>query len=137
MISGHAHNYQRHTRRINFQGKPLEVPFIVAGTGGHNSATVSEAYGQVIGDRTFDKSLHGYGYLLVSVTPQKLQVDMWQVPSSANQPFDTVAVDLSTSRLDLRSHPLSTLPQEGTLDDAPRQHDPPPSPLLPLRGAIP
>jgi predicted phosphodiesterase len=99
VLSGHAHNYQRHTRRISFRGRPMEIPFVVAGCGGHNAAAVGQAYGQVIGDRTFDKSLHGYGYLLVTVTPQTLKVDMWEVPSTANIPFDTVTVDLATSRV--------------------------------------
>ena len=35
-LSGHAHNYQRYTRIINFGGKEFDVPFIVCGDGGHN-----------------------------------------------------------------------------------------------------
>ncbi len=99
VFSGHSHNYQRHTRRISFRGRPMEIPFVVAGCGGHQGAAVGQAYGQVTGDHSFDKSLHGYGYLLVTVTPQRLKVDMWQVPSSTNEPFDTVSVDLATNRL--------------------------------------
>ena len=99
VLSGHSHNYQRHTRRLNFAGRPMEIPFVVAGCGGHNASAVGQAYGQVIGDETFDKSLHGYGYLLVTVTPATLKVDMWEVPSTANTPFDTVTVDLATNRL--------------------------------------
>jgi hypothetical protein len=77
----------------------MEIPFLVAGRGGHPAAAGDQAYGQVLGDRTFDKSLHGYGYLLVTVTPQRLTVDMWQVPSNATTPYDTVSVDLATNRL--------------------------------------
>jgi hypothetical protein len=99
VLSGHAHNYQRHTRRVNFQNRPMEIPFLVAGCGGHNDLSVGEAYGQVVGDHSFDKSLRGYGYLLVKVSPSRLQIDMWQVPSAGNEPFDTVAVDLQTNRL--------------------------------------
>jgi Calcineurin-like phosphoesterase len=99
VLSGHAHNYQRHTRHINFKGKPMDIPFVVAGCGGHGSQAVEEAFGQVIGDRTYEKSRKGYGYLLVSVTPQRIVIDMWAVPSSRNAPFDSVAVDLSNNRL--------------------------------------
>src|ERR1700736_6129218 len=35
-LSGHAHNYQRYTRIMNFGGKEIDVPFIVCGDGGHN-----------------------------------------------------------------------------------------------------
>jgi hypothetical protein len=99
VLSGHAHNYQRHTRRMNFAGKPLEIPFVVAGCGGHNDLPVQEAFGQVIGDRTYDKALRGYGYLLLTVNPHKVIIDMWQVPSASNAPFDSVTVDLQTNRL--------------------------------------
>ncbi len=35
-LSGHAHNYQRYTRTVSFNGKDYDVPFIVCGDGGHN-----------------------------------------------------------------------------------------------------
>jgi hypothetical protein len=36
-ISGHAHNYQRYTRSVNFAaGKTYTVPFIICGDSGHN-----------------------------------------------------------------------------------------------------
>ncbi len=77
----------------------MEIPFVVAGCGGHAATPVQEAYGQVIADTTYDKSFQGYGYLLVSVTPERLTIDMWTVPSSTNAPFDSVTVDLTTHRL--------------------------------------
>jgi hypothetical protein len=46
VLSGHAHNYQRHTRRISFGGAPWEIPFVVAGCGGHNDLPVGEAFGR-------------------------------------------------------------------------------------------
>ncbi|MBV9110000.1 MAG: metallophosphoesterase, partial [Gemmatimonadetes bacterium] len=36
VISGHAHNYQRYTRRIRFGKADYEVPFVVCGNGGHH-----------------------------------------------------------------------------------------------------
>src|SRR5262249_53264640 len=36
-ISGHAHNYQRYTRTVDFgAAEPFDVPFIVCGDSGHN-----------------------------------------------------------------------------------------------------
>jgi hypothetical protein len=96
VLSGHAHNYQRHTRRISFKGKAMQIPFLVAGCGGHNDLPVKAATGQVIGDRTYDKSLRGYGYLMVTVSPATLKIEMWQVPSQGKAAFDTVTVDLAT-----------------------------------------
>jgi len=98
VLSGHAHNYQRHTRRISFQGKAMQIPFIVAGCGGHNDLPVAVAHGQVVGDTTYDKALRGYGYLTVTVSSATLKIEMCQVPSTANTTFDSVTVDLATNK---------------------------------------
>jgi hypothetical protein len=99
VLSGHAHNYQRYTRRVNLTGRPVEIPFVVAGCGGHNDLPVPMATGQVDGDHTYEKALRGYGYVTVTVSPQRLTIDTTQVTASGSAPFDTVSVDLTTSRL--------------------------------------
>jgi hypothetical protein len=35
-LSGHAHNYQRFARTVQFGNQTFEVPFIICGDGGHN-----------------------------------------------------------------------------------------------------
>jgi len=35
-LAGHAHNYQRYTRIMEFGGSEINVPFVVCGDGGHN-----------------------------------------------------------------------------------------------------
>ncbi len=46
-LSGHAHNYQRFTRTLAFDGREISVPFVVCGNGGHNvSPLVSTRNGQ-------------------------------------------------------------------------------------------
>ena len=40
IISGHAHNYQRYTRKLQFNGRSYSVPFVVCGDGGHNVNTL-------------------------------------------------------------------------------------------------
>lgn len=99
VLSGHAHNYQRHTRRVTFKDKAMQIPFIVAGCGGHNDLPVQPAHGQVVGDTTYDKALRGYGFLMVTVSPASLKIEMWQAPSTGTTPFDTVTVDLANRQI--------------------------------------
>lgn len=99
VLAGHSHTYQRYTRRLNFSGKPMEIPFIVAGCGGHNDQVPAPATGQVIGDHTYESSRQGYGYLMISASPQRLTIAMWPVPAQGNAVFDRVSVDLEASRL--------------------------------------
>lgn len=97
-LSGHSHNYQRYTRRLN--GK--QIPYIVAGTGGIAPQVVADATGQPIDaahNVTFDKSLKSYGYLFLTVSAHQLKIEFWQVPAPGNQAFDSVTVDLPTGQL--------------------------------------
>jgi hypothetical protein len=89
VISGHAHNYQRHTRRVS--GK--QIPFLVAGCGGHNDSSVDPADGQLVGDHSFDKSFKGFGYLTIAASQQRLQIDFRKL--GTGRPFDTTRVSLS------------------------------------------
>ena len=91
VISGHAHNYQRHTRRV---GANPAIPFIVAGCGGHNDSSVDEATGQVVGDHSFDKSFKGFGYLLVTASEKTLQIEFFTL-EGGDRAFDSVTVDLA------------------------------------------
>jgi len=43
-LAGHAHNYQRYTRIVEFGNREINVPFIVCGDGGHNVNTLVRAY---------------------------------------------------------------------------------------------
>jgi len=47
VISGHAHNYQRYTRKLQFDGRSYSVPFVICGDGGHNVNTlVKSSFGK-------------------------------------------------------------------------------------------
>lgn len=100
-LSGHAHSYQRYTRELSFGGRALQIPYIVAGTGGINDQAIAAANGQKTGDHIFVKSLQGYGYLLVEVSATTLTVAMFQVDptTKAKSKYDTVSVDLAASRV--------------------------------------
>ena len=92
-ISGHAHNYQRYTRRI--AGKT--IVYIVAGTGGMNPQPVAPATGEpATGSNTvtYDKSLSSQGYGFLTVSPKQLKVEFWPLGSPHSQAFDTVTIDL-------------------------------------------
>jgi hypothetical protein len=100
-LAAHAHSYQRYTRRLTFSGKAIEIPFIVAGTGGINDQAIVAATGQVTGDHTFVQSRKGYGYLLIEVNRTTITVKMNGVDpaSKSKSDVDSVAVDLATNRV--------------------------------------
>jgi Calcineurin-like phosphoesterase len=106
-LSGHAHSYQRYTRQPAVHAG-LQIPYIVAGTGGINDQVIIPATGQVSGDHTFVKSLQGYGYLFVKVagaadkkTATTLTVTMYQVDptSQKKSQYDQVTVTLATGKV--------------------------------------
>src|SRR5262249_32273290 len=72
-LSGHAHNYQRYTRRIG--GK--QVPYIVIGTGGIGTQNVPEAGGQPprrSPDTTHHAAIAEPGYFYVTTPPKKTKI---------------------------------------------------------------
>src|SRR5437870_578238 len=95
-LSGHAHSYQRYTRRLSFNGKNLSIPYIVCGIGGFNAQAIAPATGQVTGDHSYDQLHHGYGYLLVEVSKTHVSVKGIGVTptTQARQEFDAVTVNL-------------------------------------------
>ncbi len=122
-ISGHAHNYQRFTRTINFNGKDHDVPFIICGDSGHNvDAVVRGSKGKPAvephpGDKVnylevkpavTTKELlvekiedHNYGYLRITVDKELLKIGFYQVGvnSLAQSRYDMVTVDIKTREM--------------------------------------
>jgi hypothetical protein len=96
-LSGHAHSYQRYTRELTLAGRSLQIPYIVAGTGGINDQAVPAATGQKTADHIFVKSLKGYGYLLLEVSVTTIRGTMFAVDPNAHarSTFETFAVDLA------------------------------------------
>jgi hypothetical protein len=119
-LSGHAHNYQRYTRTVIFEGKEFDVPFIVCGDGGHNvNPLVRTKKGEIahepangskvdhleakpavkVGGLLLEKfEDHNYGYLRISVDKEQLRIGFHQVgtTSLAQSRFDMVTVDLAS-----------------------------------------
>ena len=125
ILAGHAHNYQRYTRSIQFSGSKYEVPFIVCGDGGHNVAALVQAKlgspaqepadgvdvsyldpnpvvkstGLVL-ERHDDRD---YGYLRVSVNSTQISIDFHQVGTGA-----PLGVSSDSVTVNLADHTLAT-----------------------------
>lgn len=123
ILSGHAHNYQRFTRSINFGGRNREVPFVVCGSGGHHINPVGgSSHGQPSAEPAFgtdvsylevNPAVHAnklvlakyqdteFGYLRVAVDAHQLRIAFHLLDGTGlNQSeFDVVTVDLATSTI--------------------------------------
>lgn len=121
-LSGHAHNYQRYTRKVRWDGKSFDVPFLICGDSGHNVLTVTQSKGggpgkepgfnckvdyldanPVVDARglTLEKyNDHDYGYLRVTANPKHVSIGFHQVGATNLQQsrFDMVTIDLKTHR---------------------------------------
>jgi hypothetical protein len=95
MLAGHAHNYQRYTRTATLAGKQVHIPYIVAGCGGHAASAVTAGSGQHMGQTVFEKSLHGFGYLLMTASNSQLTLQMIETTNGVKKPFDSVTVDVT------------------------------------------
>jgi Calcineurin-like phosphoesterase len=118
-LSGHAHNYQRYTRTVNWGGKNFTVPFIVCGDGGHNvNPLVQPRKGVTPHDPTIGQDVKyldtkpaipatglvinqfdhtNYGYLRITVNTKQLRIEFHPVGKTVPAPsIDTVTVDLAS-----------------------------------------
>ena len=89
-LAGHSHTYQRYTRRTTFAGRPLVIPFVVAGIGGINDQNVPTATGGSSGDHSLEVARKGFGYLLVEAADRTLTVHAIGVSGTEKAEFDRV-----------------------------------------------
>ena len=118
VLSGHAHNYQRYTRTVDFDGAKYTVPFVICGDGGHNvNSLVKGRKGQppppppkkkirvdyleskpalktggLVLENYDDKN---YGYLRITATATDLSIAFQPLAKGPARP-DVVRVDLAT-----------------------------------------
>lgn len=95
VLSGHAHNYQRYTRRI--AGR--QIPYVVVGTGGMPPQKIPAATGLPVDDShqtTYDASMKSLGYLFVTVSAKQLRFEFWPLGDEHTQPYDPFVVDLQS-----------------------------------------
>ncbi len=119
-LAGHAHNYQRFTRSIDFEHGRISVPFVVCGGGGHDVDPLVQARGGHAGVEPADGTVvsyldpepqvearglvlehhddRTYGYLRATADPNSLVLAFHPVGTGAMpaEPFDRVVVDLAS-----------------------------------------
>jgi len=121
VLSGHAHNYQRFTRTIQFANKNIQVPFIICGDGGHDVLKLVQGKdGQPPQEPQFGLNVdylepakpavkaqslllnhyddQNFGYLRITVDDATLNLVFHQVGqgSTAQSRADVVSVDLAS-----------------------------------------
>lgn len=98
VLSGHAHLYQRFTRKVGGR----EIPYVVAGAGGFSETHPLTAVQAPItrGEFTLvaDPIVH-FGYLTVTVDMEAKRLEIGYRPSNPEVQGDSVAVDLKTGTL--------------------------------------
>lgn len=96
MLAGHTHTYQRYTRIV--QGG-AQIACVDAGCGGHAASAVKQATKQTVSDAIFEKSLKGFGYLLVTATRDRLTIEMIETTDGIKKSFDSVSIDIAGHRV--------------------------------------
>ena len=99
VFSGHAHNYQRFTRTIN----GLQVPFLVAGCGGHSPLSkMNSTYrtpfpiDSTLTLESYDDASFGYLRVIVNATTLTIEFHLASDGTTVKTPDDTVTVTLAT-----------------------------------------
>ena len=111
VLSAHAHNYQRFTRARG----DTQIPYIVAGNGGHGLSRLTKRGGQGLRTPTVIQAAGGggdqvvlesyddqdYGYLRIVVDAKQLRIEYHPAAdgSETKTPDDRVTVDLASRTL--------------------------------------
>jgi hypothetical protein len=113
ILSGHAHNYQRFTRVVPFNARTMQVPYLVAGNGGHNITPLKTGFDRkpvrtplrgaadagVASDISLRQYFNGFGHLLITVTQRVLTIDLIGTKTQTEDPVDSVTVDLASNTI--------------------------------------
>jgi len=98
VFSGHAHNYQRYTRTLN----GMQIPFIVAGCGGHNPlsamrTTLRTPYpiDSTLTLNSVDATDYGYLRVVVNATTLTIEFHPQSDGGTTKTPDDVVTVNLA------------------------------------------
>ena len=99
VFSGHSHNYQRYTRTLNSK----QIPYIVAGCGGHNPlspmrATLRTPYviSPTLTLNSVDATDYGYTRVIVNATTLTIEFHPQGDGHTTKTPDDMVTVNLAT-----------------------------------------
>jgi len=112
ILSGHSHVYERFTREAPVGKKAMEVPYIVAGNGGHGITPMKTKHDRkpiqtplpgkpttegngTSGDHILQQYFNGFGHLMITVTPRVLTIDLIGTRTETSTPVDSVTVQLA------------------------------------------
>lgn len=106
IFSGHAHLYQRFTRRVAYQ----DIPYITSGSGGYNAKASPQAIPKApftAGDVTLEiDPVIEYGYLTVTVDMTSKQMTIAFNSPKLGRNYDHVAVDLVQHQIIKTKNPI-------------------------------
>lgn len=114
ILSGHAHLYQRFTRKVNGR----EVPYLVSGSGGFAATTPKPIKaGTTVGDHTLVTApIVDFGYLTIESDARTLTATFKTADKGPVTQRDLVTVDLATGKITKSQ----TAPQPATAGGAKR-----------------
>jgi hypothetical protein len=99
VFSGHAHNYQRFTRTVN----GLQIPFVVAGCGGHSPLTKMRGtyrtpykVDNTLTLESYDDTDYGYLRVIVNSTTMSIEFHPQSDGGTTKTPNDKVTITLAT-----------------------------------------
>ncbi len=99
VLSGHAHLYERLERDIN----GIKMPYIIAGCGGYNITTSTQASDPTVkvppsmaSNTALRAYVETFGYLKIKVTKDKLAIIFNSIDSAYGPAFDSILIDLLT-----------------------------------------
>ncbi len=98
VLSGHAHLYQRYTRKT----ADREIPYVVAGAGGYSETEprTKVKKGTTNGEYTLvDDPIVAFGYMTVTADMDAHRLSISYRPTDPKVKGDSVAVDLETGKL--------------------------------------
>ncbi|WP_433964924.1 metallophosphoesterase [Tunturiibacter gelidiferens] len=112
VFSGHAHNYQRYTRTVN----KLQIPFIVAGCGGHNPLSAMRdtfrtpfKIDNTLTLESYDATDFGYLRVIVNATTMTVEFHPQSDGGTTKTPNDQVTIALATHTVSKLSRPPGKL----------------------------
>ena len=93
-FSGHAHSLQRYTRTVAFDGKNLQIPYIVTGCGGHGGQVIAKAPGAAGANPLYAFGYEGWGYTRVDVTARDFTIKSYSVDWTTITEKDSVTYNI-------------------------------------------
>ncbi|MGA9118383.1 MAG: metallophosphoesterase [Bacteroidota bacterium] len=93
-FSGHAHSLQRYSRKVQFVGKSLTIPYIVSGCGGHGGQRVDPVQEKPGENPVYQFGYMGWGYSTLRVEGTKVTITSYGVSWDKKEEIDGLTFHL-------------------------------------------